>query len=110
MENQGNQSTNSYPDHSEDYEGSQYSSSEVDGFSEVDADTELLSLFPFTSSFHSDNQPENDATDEVSDEQVISNQENLSDTYSSEYYDDYEESSYSASDMEDFSEFDLPIE
>lgn len=110
MESQENQSNRTHPNHPEEDEESQHSLSDRDGFSESDSPNAFGSISSLTYRNLPSNQDRSDPSDMNSEEAPSSDSGNQSDAYSSEYLDDYEESEYSASDMEDFSEFDLPIE
>lgn len=110
MESQENQSNRTYPNFPEDNEESRQSPSDRDEFSESNSPNAFESISSFTYRNLPNSQDRSDPSDMNSEDAVSSDPGNQSDTYSSEYLDDYEESEYSASDMEDFSEFDLPIE
>ena len=110
MESQENQSNRTYPNFPEDNEESRQSPSDRDEFSESNSPNAFESISSFTYRNLPNSQDRSDPSDMNSEDAVSSDPGNQSDAYSSEYLDDYEESEYSASDMEDFSEFDLPIE
>ena len=109
MENQENRPNNSHSDHIDTNEGSAHSSSERNDLPENNVFEGFTSWIFIIYRISSDRESATNEMEEESADHTTGDTERQSESYSSEYIVDYEDSDYSDSEVEDYSGFELAV-